>query len=104
MSHRAARFSSTLKQCLADVLLNEVQNPHLKSVSIAEVTVSDDLKKADVFVSSESPDADDLIANLTNARGFIKRVLAKKMYLKYMPELYFKKKENDGNQNEEESR
>ena len=94
MSHRAERFSSTLKHCLADILLNEVNNPHLKSVSIANVIVSGDLKKAKIFVYSADINPDDLILKLTGARGFIKKSLAKKMYLKYMPELYFLKNES----------
>ncbi len=104
MSHRKERFSSTLKQCLADILRVEMNDPFLKTVFISEVIVSDDLKTARVFVSSSSwavqgdsaepppgfpPGEDELTARLTNAKGFIKRALSQRMYLKYMPELMF---------------
>lgn len=99
MSYRVERFSSTLKHCLADILLNEVDNPHLKATSIADVVASDDLKKAKVFVSSSLLRPDELVEQLERARGFIKRSLGKRMYLKYVPELSFIKSERYGSEN-----
>ena len=93
MSHRKERFSSTLKQCLADIMLVEMNNPLFKSVFITKVETADDLKKAWVFVSSLSiagpGDIEPMIAELTKAKGFIKRSLAKRMVLKYVPDLVF---------------
>jgi ribosome-binding factor A len=96
MSHRIERFSSTLKQSLADIMINDINNPHLKSVSIKDVIISPDFKKARIYVtpaiSGERGDcygADDLIRQLIHAKGFIKRILAKRMHLKYIPELSF---------------
>jgi ribosome-binding factor A len=102
MSHRKERFLSTLKQCLAEILIKEMNDPLLKSVFISDVILSPDLKKAKVFVSSSpipvlgddidsdpESDLDQLVPRLTNAKGFIKRALAQRMYLKYIPELMF---------------
>jgi ribosome-binding factor A len=93
MSHRVERFTSTLRHSLTDILLNDVNNPHLKSVFITDVTVSPDLKRARVFVSAAGADTtdqlDDLIRRLERAGGFIKKTLGRKMYLKYIPELIF---------------
>ncbi len=99
MSYRVERFSSTLKHCLADILVNEADNPRLKAVSISNVVVSSDLKKAKVFVLSAQLPPDDLIKQLTAARGFIKKILARKMYLRYVPELLFIKDEVHGIEN-----
>jgi ribosome-binding factor A len=106
MSHRKERFSSTLRQCLADILVKDMNDPLLKSVFISDVIVSPDLKKVKVFVSSSpapafgdeidsNPESDlnQLVPRLTNAKGFIKRALAGRMYLKYIPELMFFKDE-----------
>jgi ribosome-binding factor A len=106
MSHRKKRFSSTLRQCLADILIKDMNDPLLKSVFISDVIVSPDLKKTRVFVSlsptlgfSDNNDSDpeseldQLVSRLTNAKGFIKRALAGRMYLKYIPELMFIKDE-----------
>lgn len=93
MSHRIERFTSTLKHSLADILLNDINNPHLKSVSITEVLVTPDFKKARIFVShaagSEHEESGELLHHLERAKGFIKRTLGRRMYLKYVPELYF---------------
>ncbi|MGD2084763.1 MAG: 30S ribosome-binding factor RbfA [Candidatus Aminicenantes bacterium] len=102
MSHRKERFSSTLRQCLADILIKDMNDPLLKTVFISDVIVSPDLKKATVFVAASplpgfgddndshpESDPDQLIPRLTNAKGCIKRALAGRMYLKYIPELMF---------------
>lgn len=93
MSHRVERFSSTLKHCLADILINEINNPKLKTVVITEVITAPDLKQAKIFVAAPVGDVDEIIMHLTKAKGFIKRALAKQMYLKYIPELVFLKDE-----------
>jgi ribosome-binding factor A len=106
MSHRIERFTSTLRQCLADIMLKDMNDPLLKSVFISDVIVSPDLKQAKIFVSSApapsfgngidshpESDLDQLVPRLTKAKGFIKRALAGRMYLKYIPELMFIKDE-----------
>lgn len=89
MSFRVERFSSTLKHCIGDILLNEINNPKLKLITILEVNVSKDLKKAKIYVSSTNTDCDDFLTHLNKTKGLIKKLLAKKMYLKYVPEITF---------------
>ena len=91
MSHRTEKFASTLKQCLAEILMFESDNRDFKSVSITQVLVTGDLKNARILVSSYSSDPDGLIDELAKASGYLKRMLARKMYMKYMPELTFVK-------------
>jgi ribosome-binding factor A len=89
MSHRVERFASTLQQCLADIILNDIDNPDLRFVSIARVDVSPDLKNANVFISDPLGMVENPIQKLNRAKGFIKKRLSRKMVLKYMPELMF---------------
>lgn len=89
MSHRLERFSSTLKQCIADILANEIQNPSLKSVIISDIIVEHDLRSARVFVSSPAGNLTDIVQQLNGAKGFIKRSIGKQMYLKYVPDIKF---------------
>lgn len=91
MSIRKQRFLSTLKHSLGDIMLNEIQNPELQLISISEVKISNDLKKAWIYVSSPTHDIDDIIQKLNKAKGFIKRRLPEKMSLRYVPELEFQK-------------
>jgi len=89
MPFRIEKFSSTLKHCIGDILLNEIDDPKLKLVTLLEVDMSKDLKTAKVYVSSTNLDCDDFLAHLNKTKGLIKRSIAKKMYLKYVPEIIF---------------
>lgn len=89
MSYRIQRFSSTLKYSLGEIILQELQNPEFRLLSITEVSVSKDLRKAIVTISSPLENIEDVLVQLRKARGFIKRLLPKKMKLKYIPDLEF---------------
>ncbi|MCP4154078.1 MAG: 30S ribosome-binding factor RbfA [bacterium] len=92
MSHRVERFSSTLKQCLAEILLNDINNPHLKTLVITNVVIGPDLKKARVFLTDTNEESGgDFLRHLERAKGFIRRLLAKRMYVKYVPDIVFLK-------------
>lgn len=89
MNYRKQRFISTLKHSLGDILLNEIHNPELQFISISEVSVSNDLKRARIYVSSPTQNIEDIIEQLNKAKGFIKKKLPEKMSLRYIPELDF---------------
>ena len=89
MPHRVERYTSTLKHSLGDILINEVHNPELKFVSITRVDVSPDLKSALVFFSFPEGMITDVTVKLRKATGFIKKMLGKRMMLKYVPDLTF---------------
>jgi ribosome-binding factor A len=91
MTVRKQRFISTLKQSLGDIVLNEMDNPELQFISISEIRMSDDLKKAWIAVSSPTQDIDDIVDKLNKAKGFIKKRLPQKMSLRYIPEIIFQK-------------
>ena len=80
-----------LKQCLAEVFINDFDDPQLKFLSISHIELSGDLKNAKVFLSSPNNDIEKIILKLAKLKGFIKKLLAKRMYAKYLPELNFMK-------------
>lgn len=98
MSHRKERFSSTLRQNLAEILQMEMNNPLFKSIYISRVQVSPDLKKAWINIQSlqiqEKNNPEELISQLIKAKGFIKKQLGKRMYLKYIPDIEFLKEDS----------
>jgi len=89
MSYRLEKFASTMKQALGEILMKDSLNPDFKFVSIARITLSGDLKKAEIFISSPLRALADVLQQLRRSQGFIKRQLAKKMILRHMPELQF---------------
>jgi len=91
MPYRLEKFASTLKQALGEILMKDSLNPDFKFVTVSRISISSDLKKAEIFISSPLKALDDVLQQLQRSQGFIKRQLAKKMILRHMPELQFSK-------------
>jgi ribosome-binding factor A len=91
MPYRLEKFASTLKQALGEILMKDSLNTDFKFVTISRISLSRDLKKAEIFISSPLQALDDILQQLRHSQGFIKRQLAKKMILRHMPELQFSK-------------
>jgi len=89
MSFRLEKFASTLQQALGEILSLESLNPEFKLVSILRVQPARDLKRATVFIACPAGAEEVILEQLAGAAGFIKKQLARKMILRYMPELDF---------------
>jgi len=89
MSYRLEKFASTLQQALGEILSQESLNPGFKFVTILRVLAAPDLKRATVFIACPPDHAAGALEQLDRSRGFIKKLLARKMILRYMPELDF---------------
>ena len=93
---RSQRIQELLLEEISKLLLDGLKDPRIGFATLTRVEVSDNLKHAKIFVSvmgSEKEKTDTLNA-LKNAKGFIRDALGKNIYLKYLPELEFKKDEN----------
>jgi ribosome-binding factor A len=63
-----------------------------RNITVTEVQTSPDLKHATVFVTTLGGlDVDGAVEALTAASGRLRRVLAPRLSLKFLPELRFKK-------------
>lgn len=89
MSYRLEKYASTLQQALAEILNRESLNPDLRQVTILRVVPAVDLKRATVFVACPPDRAAGVLEQLERSRGFIKKLLGRKMILRYMPDLDF---------------
>ena len=88
-SNRLGRISDQLKQELALLIQNEMRDPRLGMVSVLDVKVSKDLSHADVFITVLNAKADEAVAALNNAAGFLRSLLAKNLNLRVTPRLKF---------------
>lgn len=88
---RSDRVADLIKAELADILLKEVRDPRIGSVTITGVDVTDDLRFAKVFFVRMGEDAGsrELQESLQKASGFLKRELGKRLQLRYVPALTF---------------
>jgi ribosome-binding factor A len=88
---RADRVSGLIQQVLSEILKRDIGDPRLKMATITEVEVSRDLKLARIYFTTpgDKHKKDEAMKGFKSAHGFIKRVLAHEIDLKYMPEIKF---------------
>ena len=88
---RADRVSGLIQQVLSDLLSKDIHDPRLKMATITNVKMSPDLKLARIYFSiyGDASKAEAATRGFESARGFIKRTLAPKLGLRYMPDLIF---------------
>jgi ribosome-binding factor A len=88
---RAHRVSDLIREVVGEVLLRELKDPRLESVTITDVEVTDDLKMAKIFFSAMGIRAREeaSLHGFQSAAGYLKRRLGKELRLKYIPDLSF---------------
>ncbi len=87
---RADRVAHRIKVEIADLLAKKVRDPRIGFVTVMEVTVSDDLHMARVFVGlHEGQNAKQAFAGLKAARSYLREQLGHKLALRRVPELTF---------------
>lgn len=92
MTRRAERVSNLIRQEISELLQEQVNDPRLKSlISVTRVSTSADLRNAKVFVSvlGDTADKTEVIEGFKAASGFLRRELAGRLVLRYVPELSF---------------
>ena len=93
MAHRIERVNSLIRQEISELLQRQVKDPRLGNfISVTEVLTSPDLKYAKVFVSciGSEEEKQKTLKTLTSASGFFRKELARRMKLRYVPELSFR--------------
>ncbi|MEO0102292.1 MAG: 30S ribosome-binding factor RbfA [candidate division WOR-3 bacterium] len=91
MKERKKRVAVLVKETIAEIIQNEIRDPRLGFLTVTGVEMSTDLKKARVFFSVLGPEKERERSEevLQKARGFIRHQLARKISLKYIPEIEF---------------
>ncbi len=90
---RSKRVADLLKKEMASMIMQEIKDPRVQGiVTVMAVDVSGDLRHASVYVSVMGGQAEkkDAMEGLNRARGFIRRTLGRRLYLKRIPDIAFK--------------
>jgi ribosome-binding factor A len=88
--HTLRRIREEIKRHLGEILQFEARDPRLEWVTVMDVTLSRDLRRATVYVSTlDDASAEETLAVLREHRGFLRSELAKRMRLRRVPELRF---------------
>ena len=91
---RTNRISEVVMRELAQMIQLELSDPRVSMVTVSHVDVTSDLKYAKVFVTrlngfDSEQDVKECLKGLSNAAGFLRRGLAKRVELRAIPELRF---------------
>jgi len=88
---RLKRISDRIKQILSIMLQTRVEDPRLAGIYITDVEVDRELDFASIYVSAIEGQsrAQEAIAALNHARGFLKFELAQEIDLRVIPKLRF---------------
>ncbi|MEM8776860.1 MAG: 30S ribosome-binding factor RbfA [Pseudomonadota bacterium] len=93
-SQRQLRVGELIRRTLSDILTRgEVHDPDLNrfSITVGEVRSSPDLKVATAYVSPlGGKGQEDVLDLLHKNKGELRRIIGKKLELKYSPELRFR--------------
>ena len=93
VTQRQLRVGEMIKQALSMIFIrDEAKLPHIntKEITVTEVRMSPDLKTAKAFVLPlGGKNATDAIEKLKEFSFIIRKVLSKKIMVKFMPKLFF---------------
>ena len=88
---RSDRGCGHIQKALSDILLKKIKDPRLESATITGVKMSRDLRIARVYFTTpgNKKGGEEAVEGFKSAIGYVKRTLAGKLGLRYMPELRF---------------
>ena len=95
ITQRQLRVGEMIKQTLGMLFIREeakLPNLSTKEITVTEVRMSTDLKTAKIFVMPlGGKNAEEVVKKLKEFSFVIRKVLSKKIVMKFLPELYFVK-------------
>jgi ribosome-binding factor A len=91
MSFRNKRVAEVIKEAVAKILLQELQDPNFRFVTVTQAKISPDLKNATIYLSilGNEDEQNRALEHLNRATGRIRHLLGKQVTLRYLPELTF---------------
>ena len=91
---RSDRIADLIKVEISEVLSKEVRDPRIQGITVMNVMLTPDMKKADIFISQTNSfneiDLEELKEGLEKAKGFIRKKLSQNLNLRRIPEIFFK--------------
>ena len=95
ITQRQLRVGEMIKQALGMLFIREeakLPNISTKEITVTEVRMSPDLKTAKIFVMPlGGKNVEEVIEKLKEFSFIIRKVLSKKIVMKFLPKLYFVK-------------
>lgn len=88
---RIDRVNELVKREVSEIIRVELQDPRIQMVTITDVSVSPDLRHARVSFSvlNGEQEAQTTLNGLNRAKGLIRKMLGKRVVMRYTPEIEF---------------
>ncbi len=88
---RPERLAEALKEEIGEVVGFELDDPRLEAVTVTDVSVSEDLRDAKVYVLINGTDKqiDEALRALKNATTFVRQQVAMGLSMRHAPHLHF---------------
>jgi len=88
---RSDRVADLIKAELSDIILRQIRDPRIGTVTITGVKLTDDLRSARVYFVRMGQDTNtgDIREALQKAAGFLKKELGARLRLRYIPSITF---------------
>jgi ribosome-binding factor A len=90
--NRSHRVGDQILREISDLLLKKVKDPRLTGVTLTDVSMSKDLRRAHVYYSILGTDEQKKQAQegFESARGYIRREIGERLHLRYVPDMQFR--------------
>ena len=92
MTHRIERVNQLIRREVSELLSRHVKDPRLGSfIAVTAVSVSSDLRHADIFISffGSAEEKHEALKTLKSASGYFHNELTKRLNLKRIPVISF---------------
>jgi ribosome-binding factor A len=88
---RADRISGEIRFAITQLLAKKLQDPRIEMATISAVKLTADLRIADIYITvfGDKKRVAETLEGFKASKGFIKKRIAPKLGLKFMPELRF---------------
>lgn len=89
---RREKVQEAIKQEASSIIHDELKDPRIGFATVTKAEVSQDLKYAKIYVSvlGKKENVDATFVALNSAKGFIRRLLAQRLKMRFTPEISFK--------------
>ncbi len=90
-TYRMAQVSRLLQEEIASILLTELQDERLKTITVTEVRTSKDLRHATVFITIiDNKQREEILEAVNEYSGLIRKLVGNRVKLKRTPAVEFK--------------
>src|SRR5690625_4721734 len=91
MNIRANRVAEQMKKEVGEILNQKIKDPRVGFVTVTDVELTNDLQQATVYISvlGKDEEKEATLLALSNATGFIRSEVGKRIRLRKTPEIEF---------------